>query len=74
VAGIYEAFFYRALPELQDGGRYAPWKYDYACLLAYDASPGATLKAAWKSLGPQVRESFWASGNIKVMILGGQGR
>jgi hypothetical protein len=72
--GIYQAFFYRALPELQGDRRHPPWKYDYACLLAYDASPEGRLTAAWNLVSSEVRKSFWDSGNIYVMILGGQGQ
>lgn len=75
VNDIYQAFFYRGLPfaEGTKSGR-AGWEYDYACLLAYDASPGGTLRNAWESLPQGVRNSFWKGANIYVMILGGQGR
>ena len=73
VDSIYEAFFYRALPELPATKTHAQWKYDYACLLAYDASEGGTLKSAWEDLRPKVRDSFWDNGNVYVMVLGGDG-
>jgi hypothetical protein len=67
---LYQAFFYRALPRTpakKKGG--ADWIYDYACLLAFDASKNGTLLGAWKALSLKVRKSFWESGNIYVMIL-----
>jgi hypothetical protein len=75
VNDIYQAFFYRGLPfvEATKRGR-AAWDYEYACLLAYDASREGTLKSAWEGLPERVRESFWNGANIYVMILGGQGR
>lgn len=68
---LYQAFFYRGLPraEPKRKGR-AAWDYDYACLLAFDASRDGTLLAAWNNLGPKVRKSFWDTANIYVMILG----
>jgi hypothetical protein len=73
VKDIYQACFYRGLPPVPAKNGHAEWNYDYACLLAYDASPQGTLLAAWKELGEPVRKSFWDSANIYVMILGGQG-
>lgn len=67
---LYQAFFYRGLPKTlarRKGG--ADWDYDYACLLAFDASKDGTLLGAWKALSPAVRKSFWESANIYVMIL-----
>lgn len=67
---LYEAFFYRALPKTAARHtRGADWNYDYACLLAFDASDKGTLLKAWKDLSQGVRRSFWESGNIYVMIL-----
>jgi hypothetical protein len=71
VTDIYQAFFYRGLPFVKAD---RVWDYDYACLLAYDASPKGTLKKAWEDLPQKVRQSFWEGLNIYVMILGGQGR
>jgi hypothetical protein len=75
VANLYQAFFYRGLPYVPETpkGR-AAWDYDYACLLAYDASPAGTLKHAWENLPTRVKQGFWTGANIYVMILGGQGR
>jgi hypothetical protein len=74
VRDIYQAFFYRGLPHLAEtpAGR-ASWKYDYACLVAYDASPGGTLRKAWKDLPSRVRKGLWDGANVYVMILGGGG-
>jgi hypothetical protein len=70
VSDLYQAFFYRGLPKTtarRKGG--ADWGYDYACLLAFDASKDGTLLGAWKALSPAIRKSFWGSANIYVMIL-----
>ena len=70
VTDLYQAFFYRGLPRVEASGRGHPeWNYDYACLLAFDASPAGTLAAAWDSLEVSVRGSFWEGANIYVMIL-----
>jgi len=70
VEGLYEAFFYRALPTFEPGvaGLKYGWNYEYACFLAYDATPNRRLEQAWKEL-KQVRGRFWAESNIFVMIL-----
>jgi len=74
VKNSYQAFFYRGLPRLDATKKGHPeWNYDYACLLAFDASPKGTLKKTWTSLNRLVRESFWEGANIYVMILGGEG-
>jgi hypothetical protein len=70
VTGIYEAVFYRGLPRMDARNPGHPkWDYDYACLLAYDASPAGTLIAAWNALGDEVKRSFWEGANVYVMIL-----
>jgi hypothetical protein len=75
VANIYQAFFYRGLPYVPETAKgRAAWDYDYACLLAYDASPAGTLRQAWENLPARVKRGFWDGANIYVMILGGQGR
>lgn len=66
---IYEAFFYRGLPSLAATKMHPEWKYDYACLLVYDASSKGTLASAWKGLDPRTRCSFWEGANVYVMIL-----
>ena len=75
VENLYQAFFYRGLPYVPETvkGR-AAWDYDYACLLAYDASLTGSLKQAWGNLPARVKHGFWTGANIYVMILGGQGR
>jgi hypothetical protein len=73
VKDIYQACFYRGLPPIPAKNGNAEWNYDYACLLAFDASPQHTLLTAWEHLGEPVRQSFWESANVYVMILGGQG-
>jgi len=74
VKNIYQAFFYRGLPQVDATKRHPEWNYDYACLLAFDASPDGSLKSAWDELAPVVRNSFWEGANIYVMILGGEGQ
>jgi len=71
---IYEAFFYRGLPSVPETPRgRAAFNYDYPCLLAYDASRGGTLTAAWNALPAKVQNGFWDGANLYVMILGGDG-
>jgi len=43
--------------------------YDYACFLAYDASPLNSLRRAWKDINRDVERSFWGALNIYVMIV-----
>lgn len=69
VTDIYQAFFYRGLPPLAPANKHPEWKYDYACLMAYDASPLGTLAKAWNDLPLQTRRSFWEGANVYVMIL-----
>jgi hypothetical protein len=75
VTSIYEAFFYRALPPVPETGRRPSWGYEYACLLAYDASEKGSLLKAWArtegGFHPDVRKACWSGGNVYVMILGG---
>jgi hypothetical protein len=48
------------------------WDYDYACLLAYDASIDGSLQKAWNTINEAVRlEGLWDGANIYVMILRG---
>jgi hypothetical protein len=69
VSGIYQCFYYRAHPELRETKTHPPWKYDYACLFAYDSSEKQTLVEAWKSLKNEVKKACWDSANIFVMVL-----
>ncbi len=71
VTDIYQAFFYRGLPRLAAAKGHPEWNYDYACLMAYDASPTGTLTSAWTALHPRTRRSFWEGANVYVMILRG---
>jgi len=72
VTDVYQAFFYRGLPRLDAVAKKHPeWNYDYACLMAYDASPRGTLASAWNDLPRQTRSSFWEGANVYVMILRG---
>jgi hypothetical protein len=71
VVNIYQAFYYRSLPQLPEGGDGRRWDYDYACMLAFDASQDGTLKAAWEDLDVKVRRSFWNDANVYVMVLRG---
>ncbi|MGO9641091.1 MAG: hypothetical protein ACLP1Y_07300 [Candidatus Acidiferrales bacterium] len=71
VTYIYQAFFYRGLPRLAAAKRHPECNYDYACLMAYDASPTGTLTSAWTALHPRTRPSFWEGANVYVMILRG---
>lgn len=59
VRGIYQCFYYRGLP----------WDYEYACLLAYDASDNGSLTEAWRTVDPRVKAACWNSANIFVMVL-----
>jgi hypothetical protein len=61
VCAIYETVFYRGLPA---SGK---WGYDFGCLLAYDVSTGAHLKAAWESITS--KRLFWEDANVFVMIV-----
>lgn len=75
VRDVYQAFFYLGLPRVEETSRgRAGWEYDYACLVAYDASPSGTLREAWEGLPRQVRDGLWDGANLYVMILGGSGR
>ena len=69
VEDLYQAFFYLGMPSVPSKGAKPAWDYDYACLLAFDASEHGTLRDAWKALPTHVREGFWNGANIYVMIL-----
>lgn len=70
IDGLYECFFYRGLPRRQTSVKErADWNYDYACLLAYDATPDARLKGAWNKLDEEVRNAFWHGAKIFVLLL-----
>ena len=71
ITDIYQTFFNRGLPRLAPAKKHPEWKYGYACLMAYDASPKGTLAAAWTALPLQTRRSFWEGANLYVMVLRG---
>ncbi len=71
VAGIYECFFYRALPTLLKSNEPHTASYQYACFLAYDASPQQMLRKTWEEINSQISESCWKALNIHVMIMTG---
>jgi len=70
VDGLYQAFFYRALPAApaKYPKKQAPWDYEYACFVAVDR--GGEMEAAWKAMRKEVRDSFWESANIYPIIVG----
>jgi hypothetical protein len=72
VTGIYEVFFYRGLPPIEESEKHPAWDYDYGCLLAYDATPEGTLKDAWESLSSAVKDACWDGASVYVMILRGK--
>ncbi len=67
VNGIYETAFYRGLPPSADHDDDSDWNYDYACLLAYDASAGGHLRAAWDSV--TCKPLFWNDAGVYVMVI-----
>jgi hypothetical protein len=74
VMGIYEAFLYRGLPYVPAVKNRAAWDYDFACLLAFDASPTRELITVWDSFNNKQRKTFWDGANIYVMIMRGSPR
>ncbi len=70
VEGLYQAFFYRALPAVaaKYPKKQAAWDYEYACFVAVDRS--GELEAAWDAMPLEVRDSFWESANIYPIIVG----
>lgn len=71
VSCAYQAFYYRALPYVPPRKSSPAWNYDFACLLAYDASKNGSLREVWNSLKSEVRRGFWDGANVYVMILRG---
>ena len=68
---IYQAFFYLGLSYLPETKTHPAWDYDYACLLAYDATDEGSLLKAWEGIDPLVKRGCWEGANIYVMILRG---
>ena len=69
---IYQAFFYLGLSYLPETQTHPAWDYEYACLLAYDATDEGSLLNAWDRFDPRVKEGCWEGANIYVMILRGE--
>jgi hypothetical protein len=69
VRSVYQCFYYRGLPIVPEAEKRPAWDYEYACLLAYDASGNGTLTRAWESVGPKVKAACWNGANIFVMLL-----
>ena len=74
VENIYQAFFYRALPMVPGNANRPAWDYEFACLLACDASPDGALLNAWNKIPPNVREGFrfWEGANVFIMVVRGE--
>jgi len=69
VHDVYECAFYRGLPTLFHGGHDLSSNYDYACLLAFDATQDQALICAWKLVDKDVKDSIWKDLGVHVMIL-----
>jgi hypothetical protein len=69
---IYQAFFYRGLAKLPATKTHPAWDYDYACVLAYDATQDGALFQAWDGLRPNIGRGCWEGAGIYVMILRGR--
>lgn len=72
VKNIYQAFFYRALPRVPGSYNRPAWDYEYACLLACDASSSGVLLEAWNSIPQAVQQGFWEGANVYVMVVRGE--
>lgn len=69
VRGVFQCFYYRGLPRIPGNKSRPAWDYDYACLLAYDASENGSLVKAWEAVDPKVKVACWEGANIFVMVL-----
>ena len=69
---FYETFFYGAQPSTQGRGNQPDWNFDYACLLAYDASEKGEMFKFWNSLNAEVKKGFWKGANVYMMIIRGE--
>jgi hypothetical protein len=69
VKSIYQCFYYRGQPKVPASGKHTGWDYDYACLVAYDASHKGCLVKAWKDVDSKVAKECWNASNIFVMVL-----
>jgi hypothetical protein len=72
VRDIYQCFYYRAMPPCPEWKTHPAWDYDFACLLAYDASNDGALKRAWKGVNKDVTGGLWRGANIYVMVIRGK--
>jgi hypothetical protein len=69
VKAIYQCMFYRGQRYMPEVGSHPAWDYEYACLMAYDASEKQSFVEAWNAVRPEVNDSCWDSPNIFVMVL-----
>lgn len=69
VHGIYECAYYRGHPVVPATNNHPAWDYDYACLVAYDASETCTLKEAWALIHKDIKKGSWDAENIFVMVI-----
>jgi hypothetical protein len=69
VNSVYQCFYYRAHPETEETKTHPAWRYDYACLFAYDVSEKHALVHAWNDLRKEVKDACWDSANIFVIVL-----
>jgi hypothetical protein len=71
VTSIYQAFFYLGLPYVPSRNSSPAWDYEFACMLAGDASEEGSLQRAWEAIPSAVKKGFWEGANIFVMIVRG---
>jgi hypothetical protein len=64
---------YLGLPRIPADKKRPAWDYDFACILACDATEHGTLLSAWDGIHDKVREALWEGTNTFVMILRAQG-
>jgi hypothetical protein len=69
VKGIYECFYYRALPLRVPVGKDKGWDYEYACLMIVDSSKSMLAAKAWGDLPKRIKDACWHSANIFVAVL-----
>jgi hypothetical protein len=69
VNGIYETFYYLAMPRIPASKTHPAWHYDFGCFVAFDASMTGALHDAWSQLNAQTQNGFWDGGNLFVMVL-----
>jgi len=69
---IYQAFFYRGLGKIPETPHRPAWNYEYACVLAYDATPDGSMLQAWDGLRRKIGKGCWEGAGIYVMMLRGR--